>query len=64
MEEKKKKKKDEEEEPEPTKFLPVKVNVPSSMDVYGYISLDFEEPIASFDSAACLLYTSDAADEL
>ena len=49
---KKKKKKDEEEEPEPTKFLPVKVNVPSSMDVYGYISLDFEEPIASFDSAA------------
>lgn len=49
---KKKKKKGEEEEPEPTKFLPVNVNAPSSMDVYGYISLSFEEPIASFDTAA------------
>lgn len=49
---KKKKKKDEEEEPEPTKFLPVNVNAPSSMDVYGSISLTFEEPIAYFDSTA------------
>ena len=49
---KKKKKKDEEDEPEPTKFLPVNVNAPSSMDVYGYISLNFEEPIASYDSTA------------
>lgn len=49
---KKKKKKDDEEEPEPTKFLPVNVSAPSSMDVYGYISLSFEEPIASYDSAA------------
>ena len=49
---KKKKKKDEEDEPEPTKFLPVNVNAPSSMDVYGSISLNFEEPIASFDTAA------------
>ena len=49
---KKKKKKDEEDEPIPTKFLPVNVNAPSSMDVYGYISLNFEEPIASFDTAA------------
>lgn len=49
---KKKKKKDDEEEPEPTKFLPVSVSAPSSMDVYGYISLSFEEPIASYDSAA------------
>lgn len=49
---KKKKKKDEEEEPEPTKFLPVNVNAPSSMDVYASISLTFEEPIAYFDSTA------------
>ena len=49
---KKKKKKGEEDEPEPTKFLPVNVNAPSSMDVYGYISLNFEEPIASYDTAA------------
>ena len=34
---KKKKKKGEEDEPEPTKFLPVNVNAPSSMDVYGSI---------------------------
>ena len=49
---KKKKKKGEEDEPEPTKFLPVNVGAPSSMDVYGSISLSFEEPIASFDTAA------------
>ena len=49
---KKKKKKDEEDEPEPTKFLPVNVGAPSSMDVYGSISLTFDEPIARFDSAA------------
>ena len=48
---KKKKKKGEEDEPEPTKFLPVNVGAPSSMDVYGSISLSFEEPIASFDTA-------------
>ena len=28
------------------------VSAPSSMDVYGYISLNFEEPIASYDTAA------------
>ena len=49
---KKKKKKDEEDEPELTKFLPVNVGAPSSMDVYGSISLTFDEPIARFDSAA------------
>lgn len=49
---KKKKKKDEEEEPEPTVFLPVSVGAPSSMDVYGCVSLKFEEPIAYYDSAA------------
>ena len=49
---KKKKKKGEEDEPEPTKFLPVNVSAPSSMDVYGDITLNFEEPIAYFDTAA------------
>lgn len=48
----KKKKKKDEEEPEPTVFLPVNTHAPSSMDVYDYISLTFEEPIASFDTAA------------
>ena len=52
LKKKKKKKKGEEDEPEPTKFLPVNVGAPSSMDVYGSISLNFEEPIASFDTAA------------
>lgn len=49
---KKKKKKGEEEEPEPTKFLHVSTYIPSTMDVYDYISLSFDKPIASFDSAA------------
>ncbi len=50
---KKKRKKDkEEEEAEPTQFLSVSVDAPSSMDVYGIVSLRFDEPIASFDSAA------------
>lgn len=56
---KKKKKKDEEDEPEPTKFLPVNVGAPSSMDVYGSISLTFDEPIARFDSAAIHLKEKD-----
>ena len=49
---KKNKKYDEEDEPEPTKFLPVNVSAPSSMEVYGYVSLNFDEPIAGFDSTA------------
>ena len=40
------------DEPEPTKFLPVNVSAPSSMEVYGYVSLNFDEPIAGFDSTA------------
>lgn len=48
----KKKKKKDEEEKVPTVFLPVNTHAPSSMDVYDYISLTFEEPIASFDTAA------------
>lgn len=48
----KKKKEGEEEEPEPTRFIEMKANVPSSMDVYGHISLAFTEPIASFNQEA------------
>ncbi len=56
---KKKKKRDAEgnviepEEPVlPTEFLPVEVYAPASMDVYDYITLTFQEPIASIDTAA------------
>ena len=56
---KKKKKRDAEgneiEAPEPvlpTEFLPVEVYAPSSMDVYDYISLTFQEPLASIDTSA------------
>lgn len=51
---KKKKKNDdeEEEEPEPVKFLPVSSRASSSMDVYDYITLTFEEPIDWYDSDA------------
>ena len=45
---KKKKRKGEEEEPEPTEFLKVIPQVPSAMDVYGYISLLFDEPIVEY----------------
>jgi hypothetical protein len=36
-------------------FLPVDLYCPSSMDVYDYITLSFEEPIARYDSAAIRL---------
>lgn len=42
----------EEEAPEPTVFLNMRANVSSTMDVYGYISLEFDEPIASYDTSA------------
>lgn len=46
-EKKKKKKKDDEEEKPVTKFLNITSRIPSSMDVYDYISLTAEEPIDS-----------------
>lgn len=46
---KKKKKKDE---PEPTVFLQANPHIPSSMDVYDFISLTFAEPLERFDTAA------------
>ncbi len=39
-------------EVEPTKFLQMKADVPSVMDVYTNIRLEFEEPIAHYDSSA------------
>jgi uncharacterized protein (DUF2141 family) len=45
--EKKKKKKDD--EPEPTVFLKVTQQVPSPMEVYGYISLLFDEPLLEYE---------------
>lgn len=51
----KKRKKRGEEEPEATQFLPVKTHAPSTMDVYDYISLTFEEPIQLYDRTALRL---------
>lgn len=48
----KKKKKKKDDEPEPTVFLTVSVDAPSAMDIYKNIRLNFDEPVASFDSAA------------
>lgn len=48
----KKKKKKKDDVPEPTVFLPVNADAPSVMDVYKNIHLNFEEPIAYYDSAA------------
>lgn len=47
-----KKKKKKNDEPEPTVFLQVNPHIPSSMDVYDFISLTFAEPLERFDTAA------------
>lgn len=39
-------------EPEKTKFLEMKVDAPSSFDIYKNVLLNFEEPVASVDTAA------------
>lgn len=46
---KKKKKKKGDEDPEPTIFLNVNRNIPGTMDVYGHISLLFDEPVAFYE---------------
>lgn len=51
-ERKRRKKDDEEDIPEPTVFLKSNVNVPSAMDVYGSVTLSFEEPIAHYNLEA------------
>ncbi len=44
---KKKKKKDELDKPAPTPLLPMSSHIPSSMDVYDFITLTFDEPVDS-----------------
>lgn len=46
---KKKKKKKGDDEPDPTVFLNVNRNIPGTMDVYGHISLLFDEPVAFYE---------------
>lgn len=50
-EKEKRRKKGEVEKPD-IEFLPVDVYAPSAMDVYDYITLTFNEPLASLDTAA------------
>ena len=49
---KKKEKKGEQVGPEPTSFLKMNVDAPSSFDIYKNVTLSFEEPVASIDTAA------------
>lgn len=49
-ERKKRRKKDEPERPD-TEFLPVDIYAPASMDIYDYITLTFQEPVARIDTA-------------
>ena len=51
-ERKKKEKKGEKIEPEPTKFLTLNVDAPSAFDLDRNVSLSFDEPVASIDTAA------------
>lgn len=46
---KKKKKRGEADELPPVQYLPMAVNAPPSMDVYGTVSFNFEEPVARFE---------------
>jgi uncharacterized protein (DUF2141 family) len=52
-----KKKKKKEDEPEPTLFLKVTPQIPSSMDVYGHISLLFDEPVLDYEPDSIHLQT-------
>lgn len=49
-ERKKRRKKGEPERPD-TEFLPIDIYAPSSMDIYDYITLTFQEPVARIDTA-------------
>ena len=51
-ERKKREKKGLEPEKEPTQFLSMKVDAASSFDIYNNITLSFDEPVASIDTAA------------
>lgn len=50
-----KEKKKKKEEEEPTHFLRVNLSAPSIMDIYDNIRLEFEEPLAWFDSTGIYL---------
>ena len=52
--EKQRKKRRKKDEPEPvyTEFLPMDVYAPGTMDIYDYLSLTFQEPVARIDTAA------------
>lgn len=50
--EKRKKKKNDEPEKPDVEFLPMEVYAPSAMDVYDYITLTFNEPVADVDTTA------------
>ena len=52
--EKERKKRRKKDEPEPvyTEFLPMDVYAPGTMDIYDYLTLTFQEPVASIDTAA------------
>ncbi len=49
---KKNKEGEEQEETEKTKFLNMEVYAPSTMDVYDYLTLSFQEPVVSIDTTA------------
>lgn len=51
-ERKKREKKGDTIKVEPTKFLTMNVDAPSAFDIYRNISLSFDEPLASIDTAA------------
>lgn len=42
----------EEDETPKTKFLPMDVYAPSSMDIYDYLTFSFNEPVAQYDQSA------------
>lgn len=50
--ERKKRRKKGEPEPVETEFLPMDVYAPGTMDIYDYLTLTFQEPVASIDTAA------------
>lgn len=60
---KKKKKKDEDEEPE-IKFLPIRINTSSRMNITDNINLVFEEPVLYFDSTAFHLEEKEPKDSI
>lgn len=46
------KRKKDEEEAEPTRFLPMEVYAPGTIDIYDYLSLSFTEPLSRIDTSA------------